>query len=64
MTCAYSACFVGLWGISILAVPVCVVVFIIGGLSPDPVISVTTNVLAALLVFFALYTRLWPGVKH
>ena len=64
MTCAYSACFVSLWGISILAIPVCIVVFILGGLSPNPVISVTTNVLAALLVFFALYTRLWPGVKH
>jgi len=64
MTLAYSARFVSFWGVSIVAMPLIPVAFVVGGLSSDPGTAIVMNVFAAFLMLFAAYTRFWPGVKH
>lgn len=79
MAFAYSCLFVTVWGISILAVPGTLLLFgysvswaiphAHNTTEPDTLEAHVTQyaigfVFTALLLFFVLYTRYWPRVKH
>ena len=60
----YSLCFSSVWCASILAIPASIWLIVVAATSDDSDARIVAAALAALLLAFALYTRLWPRVKH